>query len=58
MRLFRALPVAALLAYGDPDVLCAQEVPGANEWMRGVRHEKRGKVWYHCEPWIRQVLRD
>ena len=38
--------------------VCAQEVPGANEWMLGVRHEKIGKVWYHCEPWIRRVLRD
>jgi hypothetical protein len=23
-----------------------------------VRHEKIGKVWYHCEPWIRRALRD
>jgi hypothetical protein len=38
--------------------VCAQEVPNMNEWMRGVRHEQRGKVWYHCEPWIRRVLRD
>lgn len=37
--------------------VCTQEVAGANEWMLGVRHEQRGKVWYHCEPWIRRVLR-
>jgi hypothetical protein len=37
--------------------VCAQEAPGANEWMRGVRHEQRGKVWYHCEPWIRRAVR-
>lgn len=36
--------------------VCVQEVPGANEWMLGVRHERRGRVWYHCEPWIRHVL--
>ena len=37
--------------------VCVQEVPGTNEWMLGVRHEQRGKVWYHCEPWIRRALR-
>lgn len=56
------LLVAGLLLTGLVSLsfvrVCAQEVPGANEWMRGVRHEKRGKVWYHCEPWIRRVLRD
>ena len=24
----------------------------------GVRHEQRGAVWYHCEPWLRRALRD
>jgi hypothetical protein len=38
--------------------VCTPEAPGTIEWMRGVRHEKRGNVWYHCEPWIRRVLRD
>jgi len=37
--------------------VCTLEVPGANERMLGVRHEKVGKVWYHCEPWIRRALR-
>jgi len=35
--------------------VCRQEVAGANEWMLGVRHEKVGTVWYHCEPWIRRL---
>jgi len=37
--------------------VCSQEVPGTNESGLGVRHEQRGKVWYHCEPWIRRALR-
>lgn len=36
--------------------VCTQEAPGENEWMLGVRHEKVGKVWYHCEPWFRRVI--
>jgi len=36
--------------------VCRPEVPGANERARGVRHEKRGKSWYHCEPWIQRAL--
>ena len=36
--------------------VCRPEVPGAKEWARGVRHERRGKAWYHCEPWIRRAL--
>ena len=39
------LLVAGLLLTGLVSLsfvrVCAQEVPGANEWMRGVRHEKR-----------------
>ena len=38
--------------------VCLSEVPGANERGLGVRHERRGATWYHCEPWIRRVLRD
>jgi hypothetical protein len=37
--------------------VCRPEVPGANEWGFGVRHEQRGQSWYHCEPWIRRALR-
>jgi len=33
-------------------------MPGRNESMLGVRHEKVGAVWYHCEKRIRRVLRD
>ena len=56
------LLVAGLLLTGLVSLssvrVCAQDVPGANEWMLGVRHEKIGKLWYHCEPWIRRALRD
>jgi len=37
--------------------VCTQEVPGADEWMLGVPHEKVGKGWYHCEPWIPRAFR-
>ena len=36
--------------------VCERDVPGANETSFGVRHERRGTSWYHCEPWIRRVL--
>jgi hypothetical protein len=56
------LLVAGLLFTGLASLsfvrVCAPDVPGANEWMLGVRHEQRGKMWYHCEPWIRRALRD
>jgi hypothetical protein len=38
--------------------VCLPDVPGANESGFGVRHEQRGAVWYHCEPWIRRALGD
>ena len=38
--------------------VCLLDVPGANESGFGVRHEQRGTVWYHCEPWIRRALSD
>lgn len=55
--LVTGLLLTALVAFSTVRV-CTLEVQGANEWMLGVRHEQRGKVWYHCEPWIRRVLRD
>ena len=36
--------------------VCLIDVPGADESAFGVRHERRGTTWYHCEPWIRRVL--
>ena len=36
--------------------VCRPDLPGANESAFGIRHQQRGKVWYHCEPWIRHVL--
>ena len=36
--------------------VCAPDAPGANESAFGVRHERRGTQWYHCEPWIRRAL--
>jgi hypothetical protein len=38
--------------------VCLLDLPGANESGFGVRHEQRGTVWYHCEPWIRRALGD
>jgi hypothetical protein len=38
--------------------VCHPDAAGANETGFGVRHEQRGRQWYHCEPWIRGVLRD
>ena len=37
--------------------VCRPDTPGAVETGFGVRHEKRGVRWFHCEPWIRRVLR-
>ena len=36
--------------------VCLPEVPGADERGLGVRHQRRGAAWDHCEPWIRRVL--
>ena len=56
------LLVAGLLFTGLASLpfvrVCTKEAPGANEWILGVHHEQRGKVWFHCEPWIRRALRD
>lgn len=38
--------------------VCLPEVPGMNERALGVRHQRRGAGWDHCEPWTRRVLRD
>lgn len=38
--------------------VCLPDVPGANEYAVGVRHERRAGVWYHCEPWIVRALRE
>ena len=55
------LLVAGLLFTGLASLsfvrVCTPDVPGANEWMLGVRHQQRDKVWYHREPWIRRALR-
>jgi hypothetical protein len=37
---------------------CRPDVAGARESGFGVRHERRGTQWYHCEPWIRRALED
>jgi hypothetical protein len=54
------LLVAALLGVAVMAIaahrVCLPEVAGANERAAGVRHERRGAVWYHCEPWIRRAL--
>ena len=38
--------------------VCLIDVAGADESAFGVRHQRRGTTWYHCEPWIRRVLVD
>jgi len=38
--------------------ICRPDVAGARENGPGVRHERRGALWYHCEPWIRRVFED
>ena len=54
------LLIAGLLLVGVLSIsvrsVCLPEVPGANERGLGVRHERRGAAWYHCQPWIRRVL--
>ncbi len=55
--LIAGLLLVAILSISVRSV-CLSEVPGANERGLGVRHERRGATWYHCEPWIRRVLSD
>lgn len=50
-----ALLTVAVLAVAVRPV-CLPEVSGRNERAAGVRHERRGASWYHCEPWIRLVF--
>ena len=54
------LLIAGLLLVGLAAVsvrpVCLPDMPGANERALGVRHERRGTTWYHCEPWISRVL--
>lgn len=50
-----ALVVTGLTSLSFRSV-CEPDAPGANETGAGVRHERRGTAWYHCEPWIRRVL--
>ena len=38
--------------------VCLPDVAGVVESGFGVRHEKHGAAWYHCEPWIRRALAD
>ena len=38
--------------------VCLPEVAGMNERGLGVRHQRRGAGWDHCQPWISRVLRD
>ena len=38
--------------------VCKPDTAGVSEASFGVRHEQRGQVWYHCEPWIRHVFTD
>jgi len=41
------LPFRDWLVFLSSVRVCSQEVPGTNESGLGVRHEQRGKVWYH-----------
>lgn len=50
-----ALAVTGLTSLSFRPV-CEPDTAGANETSFGIRHERRGTVWYHCEPWIRRVL--
>jgi hypothetical protein len=56
------LIVAALVLTGATSLsfkpVCEPDRRGIDESRAGVRHELRGKSWYHCEPWIRRVLTD
>ena len=54
--LIAGLLLAAILSISVRSV-CLPEVAGANERGLGVRHERRGATWDHCDPWIRRVVR-
>ena len=55
--LIAGLLVAALTSLLARPV-CRPDFAGESEYGFGVRHEQRGTVWYHCEPWIRRVMTD
>ena len=56
------LVIAALFLLAPAVVVlrpvCRPDRVGADEWAFGVRHQKHGAGWLHCEPWIRRVLAD
>ena len=52
-----ALVGLALLSFAVRPV-CAPDGAPTNESAFGVRHERRGTTWYHCEPWVRRALAD
>jgi hypothetical protein len=54
--LIAALLLTAIAAVSLRQV-CHPDVAGANESGMGVRHERHGTIWYHCEPWIHRALR-
>lgn len=51
------LVAVALVALAVRPV-CAPDETAATHAGFGVRHEQRGTVWYHCEPWVRRALAD
>mgnify|MGYP003578678023 CR=1 FL=1 len=53
-----ALVVVALLALTVRPVCVPDGEGRVDEAGFGVRHERRGTTWYHCEPWIRHVTSD
>ena len=55
IALVAALLIAAVIAVASRPT-CRPDEAGANESALGVRHQKRGAVWFHCEPWIRRVV--
>jgi hypothetical protein len=50
------LLIAAVAVASRP--VCRPDAAGTDESAFGVRHEKRGATWVHCEPWLRRVLTD
>jgi hypothetical protein len=50
-----ALILTALVGLSVRPV-CHAAQPNPGETGFGVRHEQRGTLWYHCEPWIRRLL--
>ena len=57
LLLVAGLVVVALTSLSVRPV-CRPDGTGVDESGFGVRHEKRGAIWYHCEPWIRRKLTD